>query len=474
MDYSNLTAVEVISAFKSGEIRVSEYVDVLLERCERYRDLNAFISQDPEKVRERARRVDRFHESGGDLGALHGLPIVLKDNIDTADMPTTGGTPALKDHRPSRNAPVVQALLDAGAIIFGKANLHELARGITNNNAAFGPAHNPYDHDKIPGGSSGGCGAAVGARLVPAGIGTDTGGSVRIPAALCGIVGFRPTVGRFSQAGIVPISHTRDTAGPMTRSVADAVLLDRVITGSTVAIRPAKLQGLRFGVPRSPFYENIHPAVADAVERALDRLREYGIELVEDDLPDVYKLDEAAGFPIALYETIIDFNNYLAGHRTGFDFSTVVAEVASPDVKARLERQLNNDAMPEATYLEALHTQRPALQAVYREYFTKHHLAAMVFPTTPLPATPIGEDKTVILNGDAVPTFLTFIRNTSPGSLAGIPGLSLPVGMSPDGLPIGMGIDGLFGNDDELLSIALAIEDREPSFPAPKLLRNGR
>ena len=147
---------------------------------------------------------------------------------------------------------------------------------------------------------------------------------------------------------------------------------------------------------------------------------------------------------------------------------------ASPDVKARLERQLNNDAMPEATYLEALHTHRPTLQAVYLDYFSKHHLSAMVFPTTPLPATPIGEDKTVILNGDAVPIFSTFIRNTSPGSLAGIPGLSLPAGMSPDGLPIGMEIDGPFGNDDELLSIALAIEEREPPFPAPKLLSNGR
>ncbi len=224
MDYSYLTAVEVLAAFERGEIRVSEYVDLLLERCEQYRDLNAFIYQNPDGIRDAAIRADRARDAGETLGPLHGLPIILKDNIDTREMPTTGGTPALKGHRPLENAPIVQSLLEAGAIIFGKANMHELAHGITNNNKAFGPVRNPHDRTKIPGGSSGGCGAAVGARLVPAGIGTDTGGSVRIPAALCGIVGFRPTVGRYPQRGIVPISHTRDTAGPMTRSVVDTAV----------------------------------------------------------------------------------------------------------------------------------------------------------------------------------------------------------------------------------------------------------
>lgn len=469
MDYSNLTAKETISAFKQGEILVSEYVDGLLKRCERYHDLNAFIHHDHEKVREAARRADQARDAGEELGPLHGLPIVLKDNIDTKDMPTTGGTPALKSHRPSRNAPVAQVLLDAGAILFGKANLHELAQGITNNNAAFGPARNPYDSSKIPGGSSGGCGAAVGARLAPAGIGTDTGGSVRIPASLCGIVGFRPTVGRYLQTGIVPISHTRDTAGPMTRSVADAALLDRVITGKSTEIRPAKLQGLRFGVPRSPFYENIHPAVVEAMEDALDRLRACGIEMVEGDLPEVEELDKVAGFSIARYESVHDLNCYLAEHRTGLDFSAVAAKVASPDVRAMLKSQIGRGAVTEATYLEALHTHRPALQAAYREHFAKHRLSAVVFPTTPLPATMIGDDETVSLNGKAVPTFTTFIRNTSPGSVAGLPGLSLPAGMSPEGLPIGMEIDSQSGGDEGLLAIGMAIEAREPDFPAPNL-----
>jgi len=246
-------------------------------------------------IREAARRSDEIFDLKIVLGPLHGAPIVLKDNMDTAAMPTTGGTPALKDHRPSANAPIAQALIDAGAIVFGKANLHELAQGITNNNRAFGPARNPYDPDKIPGGSSGGCAVAVSARLAPAAMGTDTGGSVRIPAALCGIVGFRPTMGRYPQQGVIPISHTRDTAGPMTRSVADAVLLDRVITGSMQEILPARLRGLRLGVPRAHFYENIDPAVNDAMDSALRRFRDYGIDLIEADLPGVGSLDRTAG-----------------------------------------------------------------------------------------------------------------------------------------------------------------------------------
>ncbi len=468
MDYSNLTVVQIRSAFKRRDIRVSDYIDGLLGRCERHRDLNAFISQDAEKVREAARRADRLFESGKDLGPLHGVPIILKDNIDTVDMPTTGGTPALKNHRPSRNAPVAQALLDAGAIIFGKANLHELALGITNNNAAFGPARNPYDYNRIPGGSSGGCAVAVSARFAPAAIGTDTGGSVRIPAALCGIVGFRPTVGRYSQTGIIPISHTRDTVGPMTRSVTDAALLDTVITNKKpFHIKPAKLKGLRLGVPRIPFYMNIQQEVADAVEAALERLRYYGVELVEADLPDAYDINKTTDFPIAMFEMVTDLNRYLAGHRTDLDYESIVAEVASPDVKAMLERVLDRGGIPKKIYREAIRKHRPALQAAYTKYFKNHHLSAMVFPTTPLPATPIGENQTVILNGENVPLFITFIRNTCPGSVAGIPGLSLPIGMSRDGLPIGMEIDAPIDDDHRLLSISHAIEEREAPFPAP-------
>ena len=190
----------------------------------------------------------------------------MKDNLDTAELPTSGGTPGLAGNRPKRNAAIVDKLLGAGAIVLGKTNLHELAYGITNNNAAHGPARNPYAPDRIPGASSGGTGVAVAARIAPGGIGTDTGGSVRIPAALCGIVGLRPTTGRWSQAGVVPISHTRDTPGPMTRSVADCALLDGVVTGGPVEAAPVPLKGVRIGVPRKHFWENLDPELEKICE----------------------------------------------------------------------------------------------------------------------------------------------------------------------------------------------------------------
>jgi mandelamide amidase len=255
----------------------------------------------------------------------------------------------------------------------------------------------------------------------------------------------------------------------MARSVADAVLMDRIISGSKGIIKPAELRGMRLGVPRSPFYENIHPHVAETMGAVLSRFRNYGIDLVEADLPVAKNLDEVTGFPIALYENVFDLSRYLKEHGTGLDFSSVVAAVASPDVKALLERQLGPSAVSESIYRKAIDESRPALQTTYRDYFEKNSLSGMVFPTTPLPAVPIGQDKSTTLNREVVPTFPTFIRNTSPGSLAGIPGLSIPAGMSPEGLPIGVEIDGPFGKDDELLAMALALEEQEPPMAAPNL-----
>jgi mandelamide amidase len=306
----------------------------------------------------------------------------------------------------------------------------------------------------------------VGARIVPGGIGSDTGGSVRIPAALCGIVGFRPSTGRWSQSGIVPISHTRDTAGPMTRSVADCALLDRVVTGSAEA-PAATLKGLRLGVPRGHFWENLDSEMAGLLEHALRLLKDAGAVLVEGDIPDAARLDNEAGFPIALYESIVDLDAYLAEHGHKMRFADVVAQVASPDVKGLLQSLLGEGAIPEAAYTQASKVLRPQLQKAYSDYFQRHDVSAMVFPTTPLPAVPIGQDETVMLNGQAVPTFFTFIRNSSPASVAGIPGISLPAAMTSARLPVGLELDGPQHADARLLAIARAVEAVLPAMPAP-------
>jgi len=469
MDLTALTISEAAAALQRGETTAEAYADALLARTAADPDLNAFIHHDPAQVRAAARAADAKRKSGAALGPLHGVPLALKDNLDTAEMPTTGGTPGLRGHRPKHNAQVVQKLFDAGAIAFGKANLHELAYGITNNNAAFGAARNPYDRTRIPGASSGGVGVAVGARMVPGGIGSDTGGSVRIPAALCGIVGFRPTTGRWSQAGIVPISHTRDTAGPMTRSVADCALLDRVVTGSALPTALASLAGIRLGVPRAHFWEPLDHEVARLMEGTLAALKDAGAVLVEADIADVGRLDGEAGFPIALYETVVDLNAYLASHGSTMKYAELVAQCASPDMSGLLQSLAGDGAVPEAAYRHALDVLRPQLQAAYRDHFKRHDLAAVVFPTTPLAAVPIGEDETVSLNGERVPTFPTFIRNTSPGSVAGIPGISVPAALTQAGLPLGLELDAAEGADARLLALALAVERVLPKLPAPRL-----
>ncbi len=464
---AELGAAEAAAAIRAGDISAQSLVDALLDRCTRAASLNAFISLDPDAVRAAARSADQQRQRGERLGPLHGVPIALKDNFDTADFTTTAGTPALAAHRPTRNAAVVQRLLDAGALILGKANMQELAFGPTSNNAAFGPVRNPYDRSRIPGGSSGGTAALVAARLAPAGLGTDTGGSVRVPASLSGVVGFRPTTLRWPQDGIVPISHTRDTAAPIARCVADCALLDGIVTGGPTSLAPINLEGLRLGVPRGHFWDDLDAEVEAILADALARLAAAGVVLVEGDMADVAALDAAAGFPVALYEFVTDLDRYLAGHATGLDFAGVAAQVKSPAVKKVVDALLGPDAVPEAVYREALIKHRPALQDAYRRYFAERGVAAMVFPTTPLPAAKVGEDDTVLLNGKAVPTLATYIRNLGPGSAAGIPGLSLPAGMTSAGLPIGIAIDGPQGADQQLLTICLAIESALPRLPAP-------
>lgn len=464
---AELGAAEAAAAIRAGDISAQSLVDALLDRCTRAASLNAFISLDPDAVRAAARSADQQRQRGERLGPLHGVPIALKDNFDTADFTTTAGTPALAAHRPTRNAAVVQRLLDAGALILGKANMQELAFGPTSNNAAFGPVRNPYDRSRIPGGSSGGTAALVAARLAPAGLGTDTGGSVRVPASLSGVVGFRPTTLRWPQDGIVPISHTRDTAAPIARCVADCALLDGIVTGGPTSLAPINLEGLRLGVPRGHFWDDLDAEVEAILADALARLAAAGVVLVEGDMVDVAALDAAARFPVALYEFVTDLDRYLAGHATGLDFAGVAAQVKSPAVKKVVDALLGPDAVPEAVYREALIKHRPALQDAYRRYSAERGVAAMVFPTTPLPAAKVGEDDTVLLNGKAVPTLATYIRNLGPGSAAGIPGLSLPAGMTSAGLPIGIAIDGPQGADQQLLTICLAIESALPRLPAP-------
>lgn len=432
------------STSQATPLSAQHYYQVIDENS----DYNAFIS------------LDRTLQGKSPVpsGPLAGMILAIKDNIHLAGLPNTAGTPLLKNFVPSQDAGIVKRLKAAGARIIGKNNMHELAYGITSQNFAFGAVRNAANSDYIAGGSSGGTAVAVALGMASAGIGTDTGGSVRLPAALNGLIGFRPTTGRYPNSGMTMISNTRDTAGPITKTVADAILLDRVLSGVDAPAIAIELKGLRLGVPRSYFYENLDPDVASVAESLLQKLSAAGVELVEADLKGVPELNTNVSFPVVLYETSQLLPAYLKKHLPGTTAQQLLASIASPDVKQVVGEALAG-AIPEAVYLDARDIQRPALQQAYANYFAEHQVAAVIFPTTPLPARPLREDmSTVELNGAHVPTFTTYIRNTDPASNAGIPSISLPAGESTKGLPIGMELDGPAGSDIQLLAIAVAIE----------------
>jgi len=475
------TAADIVSAIRAKRMSAVDAVQAALARAEQLKDLNALITLNRDAAVAAARKVDAARDAGQTLPALAGLPIVVKDNINTSDMPTTGGTPALQNARPKANAPSLQKLLDSGAIVIGKANLHELAFGITSTNLAShaGPVKNPYDTTRIPGGSSGGTAAAIAARIVTCGLGTDTGGSTRVPAALTGTVGLRPSVGdggaqrRYhDDHAVVPISHTRDTVGPMGLTVADVALLDSVIAGSPMP-QPLSLRGKRFGIP-PVFWTGLDRELETVVKAARAKLEAAGVVFVDADIKGLMALNEKVSFPVALHEPIAGIPAYLkASGIDGISLADIAGKIASPDVKGAFGA-ITGDAFG-AAYPDAIKVHRPALQKLYEDYFRENRLDAILFPTTVAPAVPIdltsGSGEMTIDGGKPVPTFGTMIRNTDPGSNAGIPGLSLYAGMTPGGLPVGLEIDGPLGSDSTLLGLGLAIEAVLGSAPPPSVTR---
>lgn len=471
IELRELSAVEATTLIKSKQITATQLVKAVISNAKRYKHLNAYITFDDNRALRHAALVDQSIIAGTASGRLLGVPLVIKDNIEVADMLLTIGTPSMKGIVPTRHAPIVQLLIDEGAIILGKTNMHELAVGVTSNNAYFGAVRNPYHQDYFAGGSSGGTAAAVASRGATAGLGTDTGGSVRIPAALTGIYGLRPSSGRYPQSGVVPISSTRDTAGPMARTVADLILLDAVIMRREPDFRPADTATIRLGIPRAYFFANLEPGVAELIDLALQRIASAGIKMIDMDIEIPPDIEDKIGFPLVIHEIRRELPAYLQASTAGqLDFSELVSGIASPDVKEIFDTLFVGDETISAEeYKRVKEVTLPKFQAVYRDYFHKNGLDAMIYPTTPLTAKRIQDIKeTIELNGITVSMFKTMSRNTSPGSIAGVPGITLPIGLSSaDGLPVGIAIDGPVDSDEHLLSIALALEKIFAPIPPP-------
>jgi Asp-tRNA(Asn)/Glu-tRNA(Gln) amidotransferase A subunit family amidase len=472
-DLDRLTATQAAAELCAGKITSKALTSAALARAKANPNLNAFITLDEAGAIKAAEAFDARRKKGS-CRPLGGVPVVIKDNIEVAGLPASAGTPALKAYMPKKDAPVAAKLRAAGAIIIGKTNMHELAFGISGYNAAFKTGTEPgvrnaYDGTKIAGGSSSGTAAAIGARIVTAGLGTDTGGSVRIPCALNGCASLRPTVGRYPQEGIAPISHTRDTAGPMASTMADVAMLDRTIAGG-VAVSPADLKQVRIGIVKS-MLSNLDSDTEAAFRTAIDKLKSQGVTVVDVEMAKLDELNGQVGFPVALYEAYDDMAAFLKRSGTGISIEELAKGIASPDVKGTYDglvipRKLpgpNNtvvDAKP--AYEAAIKTARPALQALYRETFTKNKLDAIAFPTTPKVAIPAQPDSSSLAN------FTLFIQNTDPGSNAGVPGIQLPISLGASTkLPVGLELDGPAGSDRRLLAVGMAVEKVFGRLPAP-------
>ncbi|MFD6054162.1 amidase family protein [Agromyces sp. NPDC060279] len=437
-------------------------------------ELNAFIG------------LDEFVRLPGVLdhapsGPLHGLSYAAKDIIDVAGAPTSGGTSALLRHPAAADAAVVTRLREAGAMLVAKTNLHELSFGITSNNAVHGPVRNPYDPSRIAGGSSGGSAAAVAAGLVPFALAADTGGSARLPAALCGIVGFRPTVGRYPMSGVLPISPTRDTIGLFAGEVelvrrVDAVLAadDATATAGTSAVpasasavraSPSALDGRRFGLPSELDELHLDPDVAARYREVIDRLPEHGVEVVPIELGDAFDRVARLGLVIALAEFPTAVEHYLRAAGEPVTMEELGASIGSPDV-ARIWRAAVEEPIPPQLARDAL-AERDTMRREFVKHLDAARLDAVLLPTAPITARELGEDDTIILRGEVHGTFDTYTRFANLAGVLGLPAISLPAGLDQAGLPIGLELDARPGDDVRLLELAAELARLLPATPRP-------
>jgi len=447
-DLAALTITEAAKLLRSKSISPVDLTRACLERIERYnKSLNAFITITADQALENARAMEAEQAAGKWRGPLHGIPIALKDNIDTAGVLTTAASGLFKDRIPTEDAEVVRMLKTAGAVSLGKLNLHEFAYGGTSTVSYFGSVHNPWNLDHISGGSSGGSACATAADLCLGTIGTDTAGSIRMPSAYCGTVGFKPTYGRVSLRGIIPLSWSLDHCGPITKTVEDAALMLNAIAGydqwdPTTVNAPVEdytlacgkpTSALRLGIPRSPFYETLDPEVSQAIDTAIALLRKITKNTAEIEIPQAVPFRSISGVEAYAYHA---------------QWITKTPEAYQPFTHDRLLTfGSEQKAAPYAETLHQMHLQRRQI--------------AKTFSTVDLLITP-----TMARTAESFPDSKGFdplgTRNTSPFDVFGLPTITIPCGFSKSGLPIGLQISSAPFAESTVLTLAHAYEQETP------------
>jgi Asp-tRNA(Asn)/Glu-tRNA(Gln) amidotransferase A subunit family amidase len=467
------TIAGVHRAFKSGELTAKKLVGMYLARIEAYDRkgprLNAVITVNPGALRKAAALDAKFRKSGP-AGPLHGIPVLLKDNVNTKDMPTTGGSRSLEGYIPPADSAITKKLRDAGAILLAKVNLHEFAVWGESVSSILGQTLNPYDLTRTPGGSSGGTGAGLAANFGILGIGTDTVNSIRSPASACSVAGIRPTIGLVSRGGIIPYSLTQDAAGPMARTVADATKMLNVLAGYdpgdgatawsigrieqdyTRHLKKEGLKGKRLGILRSFFgTEPVHGEVNAVTERALAACRKLGATLVELDTPDLDSGKIVNDISVHLYDLRPDLDSYLGDPKAGTPVKSLDEIIASGKYHPGIEKNIR-EAMAlkrGAGYHERL-AKRTKLQDRVMALMAEKRLDALIFPHQKRPVVPVGESQVE--------------RNGSLGAVTGFPSIVVPGGFTKPtasaaiGVPVGIEFLGRPWTEGLLIEIGYAYE----------------
>jgi aspartyl-tRNA(Asn)/glutamyl-tRNA(Gln) amidotransferase subunit A len=448
--------IDVLSELvRKKEFSPVEITKATLQRIEKYDgELKAFITVTSKEALDSAKKAEASIVRGDYIGPLHGIPIGLKDIIFTKGIRTTCGSRILADYIPKEDATVADRLRKAGAVLIGKLNLHEFAFGATSVNPHYGTPRNPWNGQCIPGGSSGGSAVAVAASLCLGALGTDTGGSIRIPSSLCGIVGLKPTYGRVSSYGVYPLSWSQDHIGPMVKTVKDAAILLRAIAGHDpkdpasrslpvpdyLSIRE-DVKGLRAGVPSDYYLENCDPEVRDSVMRAIGVLKDAGMSVVDVNISHL-RHAATAGLVILMAEAASKHEHYLKGNQR---------KEYGRDVRGLLQT---------GTFITAAHyLKAQRVRSVIRKEFLKAFeiVDVLLTPGLPIPAPGLEQDS-VTISGKTETVRSALTRLMRPYNLAGIPAMVIPCGFSKSGLPVALQIAGRPFEESTVLAVAQAYE----------------
>ncbi len=479
----NVTAASLFKKLEAREVSAEELARAYLDRAETLKRLNAYVHLDADRILDQARAIDADRAAGKPLGPLAGVPVAIKDLLCVEKEPTTCGSRMLKDFRPPYDATVIKKLREAGAVLFGKTNMDEFAMGSSTETSFHGPTLNPWDETRIPGGSSGGSAAAVAADLAPVSLGSDTGGSIRQPAAVCGIVGLKPTYGRVSRFGLIAFASSLDQIGPFAHDLTDAALLLQAISGrdendATSVDRPVpdyvasldrKPDSLRIGVAREFFGEGLDPEVEAAVREAIRVYEKAGATIKDVSLPHT-RYGIPAYYVVAPAECSSNLARYdgtIFGHRA-LDWSpkhpgeeelhplvrmmmASRAEGFGAEVKRRI--MLGTFALS-AGYADQYYNQALKVRRLIRDDFDAafKDVDVILGPTSPTPAFKLGERSK-----DLLAMYLSDVYTTT-ANLAGIPGLSVPCGLTKSGLPIGLQLLAPAFAEESLLRIARVFE----------------